>query len=83
MMSAEAESEAYGAATSGLKEVKASKSPPAEDPASIKIKSWVIFSFWAVAICLGLPIWLWTTSIHRASLPTQEMLEWSDGKVLI
>lgn len=81
VMSAEAGSEAHGAMKSRSNEANALKLPPPEDSGTISIKGWVIFSFWAVAIFLGLPIWLWTTSIHRASLPTQEMLAWSEGKV--
>lgn len=58
------------------------KSPPPELPESIRIRSLVILSFWAVVVCLGLPIWWRTTSIYRARLPLQDMLEWADGKVL-
>lgn len=57
------------------------KAPPPEKPEDIKTRGWVVFSFWAVVIFLGLPVWLWTTSIHRAALPLQQMLEWADGKV--
>jgi len=60
---------------------KASKKPPPESSDSIRVRGLVIFSFWAVVVFLGLPVWLWTTSIHRASLPLQEMLDWADGKV--
>lgn len=59
----------------------ASKSPPPESSRSIHIRSLVIISFWLVVVCLGLPTWWWTTSIYRARLPLQEMLEWADGKV--
>ena len=61
---------------------KASK-PPAESQEGIRVRSLVIASFWAVVICLGLPIWLWTTSVYRARLPLREMLAWADGKVRI
>ena len=60
---------------------KASKQPPPEKPENIYIRSLVILSFWAVVIFLGVPIWLWTTSIYRARLPLEEMLAWADGKV--
>lgn len=60
---------------------KTSKKPPPESLASIRVRGLVISSFWAVVIFLGLPVWLWTTSIHRATLPLQDMLDWSDGKV--
>lgn len=63
--------------------VKAHRQPPPESPKSIKTRGLVILSFWAVVILLGIPVWLWTTSIHRASLPLQEMLDWADGKVLV
>ena len=61
----------------------AQKEPPPETPNSIKTRALVILSFWAVVILLGLPVWIWTTSIHRASLPLQNMLDWADGKVLV
>ena len=61
----------------------AQKEPPPETPNSIKTRGLVILSFWAVVILLGLPVWIWTTSIHRASLPLQDMLDWADGKVLV
>lgn len=57
------------------------KLPPPESSTSIHTRSLVIASFWLVVICLGLPTWWWTTSIYRARLPLQEMLEWADGKV--
>ncbi len=72
------------ASDSSAKQVVASKKkPPPESIESIRTRSQVILSFWAIVILLGLPIWWWTTSIHRASLPLREMLEWADGKVFI
>ena len=62
---------------------KIKKKPPPESAEGIRVRSLVLFSFWAIVIFLGLPIWLWTTSIHRARLPLQEMLDWADGKVRI
>ena len=62
---------------------KTKKKPPPESAEGIRIRSLVIFSFWAIVIFLGLPVWLWTTSIHRARLPLQEMLDWADGKARI
>lgn len=62
--------------------VSAEKRPPPELPESIRVRSLVILSFWAVVVCLGLPIWWRTTSIYRARLPLQDMLEWADGKVV-
>ena len=61
--------------------VKATKKPPPESAEGIRVRGLVIFSFWAIVIFLGLPVWLWTTSIHRARLPLQEMLDWADGRV--
>lgn len=61
--------------------VTAPKHPPPESPENIKTRGLVILSFWAVVVLLGLPVWLWTTSIYRASLPLQYMLDWADGKV--
>lgn len=63
--------------------VNAQKQPPPESPKSIKTRGLVILSFWAVVILLGLPVWLWTTSIYRATLPLQDMLDWADGKVMV
>ena len=62
---------------------KTTKKPPPESAEGIRVRGLVIFSFWAIVIFLGLPVWLWTTSIHRARLPLQEMLDWADGKVRI
>ncbi|MCJ1311117.1 GPI transamidase component [Agyrium rufum] len=56
------------------------KEPPPEPQEAIQIRSYVVLSFWAVVILLGLPTWFWTTSIHRAHLPLQEMLNWADGE---
>ena len=61
--------------------VSVKKQPPPETLESIRIRKLVIGSFWVIVIFLGLPMWWWTTSIYRASLPLQEMLEWADGKV--
>lgn len=58
-----------------------SKRPPPESDENIRVRSQVIFSFWAIVLLFGLPTWWWTTSIYRARLPLQEMHEWADGKV--
>lgn len=60
--------------------VQTKKAPP-ESSDSVRVRSLVVASFWAIAVFLGLPIWWWTTSIPRARLPLKEMLEWADGKV--
>ena len=57
------------------------KRPPPEKPESRYTRTFVIVSFWLVVILLGIPVWIWTTSIHRARLPLEEMREWADGKV--
>lgn len=67
--------------SSPLESVSVKKQPPPESGESIRVRSLVIASFWAIVIFLGLPTWWWTTSIYRARLPLQEMLEWADGKV--
>lgn len=55
--------------------------PPPETPAAVQTRFRVIAAFWAVIIFLGFPIWWKTTSIYRASLPIEEMVDWADGKV--
>lgn len=66
---------------SGKDAIVQTKKPPLESLDSIRVRSLVVASFWAIAVFLGLPIWWWTTSIPRARLPLKEMLEWADGKV--
>lgn len=61
--------------------VNSKKRPPPESVESTRTRGLIIVSFWAIIICLGLPIWWRTTSIHRARLPLREMLDWADGKV--
>ena len=60
---------------------QASQRPPPERPEKVRTRGLVIASFWAIVIFLGIPVWLWTTSIHRARLPLNEMLAWAGGKV--
>lgn len=59
------------------------KQPPPESTEAIRVRQSVILSFWAIVIILGIPIWLWTTSIHRARLPLQEMVDWAEGRVIL
>lgn len=59
----------------------AKKKPPPEKPEAVWLRKKVILSFWAVVVFLGLPVWWQTTSIYRARLPIQEMLDWSEGTV--
>ena len=73
-----------GMSSTGVKNTsEASKKPPPESRHDIRVRTLVISSFWAIVILLGLPVWWWTTSIHRSRLPLQEMLEWADGKVSV
>ncbi|KAI9815938.1 MAG: GPI transamidase component [Pycnora praestabilis] len=62
------------------KAVNAKKDPPPEQPESIRIRSFVVLSFWALVVLLGLPIWWRTTKIYRADLPLHGMMDWADGK---
>ncbi|KAI7716716.1 hypothetical protein KC322_g2568, partial [Hortaea werneckii] len=56
------------------------KASPPEPPAVTRTRSWIIFAFWAIVACLGLPHWIWTTSIHRSDLPLDAMNSWADGQ---
>ncbi|KID82557.1 Phosphatidylinositol-glycan biosynthesis class S protein [Metarhizium guizhouense ARSEF 977] len=56
------------------------KQPPPEKPAHTRRRTHVILSFWFIVLVLGLPIWWKTTSIYRADLPLEKMLQWADGK---
>lgn len=54
---------------------------PAEPTyAELRQRSQIVFSFWAVVLFLGLPLWYLTTSIYRAPLPLGQMTGWSEGK---
>jgi len=54
--------------------------PPPEKPADVRRRSYIVLSMWLLVVFLGLPIWWYTTTIYRANLPVDEMLEWADGK---
>lgn len=58
----------------------ASVAPP-ESPGSVWTRRIIILAFWAVVATLGLPHWIWTTSIYRAELPAEQMTRWSEGHV--
>lgn len=60
---------------------KAQTGPPPEKPETTRIKFLAMLSFWAVIVFLGIPMWWRTTSIYRARLPLQDMIDWADGKV--
>lgn len=57
------------------------KQPPSEKPEAISLRTKIILSFWAVIVLLGLPTWWQTTSIYRADLPLQNMLDRAEGLV--
>lgn len=56
------------------------KEPPPEKEADTRRRSWIILSFWLIAVFIGLPIWWNTTTIYRANLPLTQMTDWADGK---
>lgn len=58
------------------------KQPPPESSSHITRRRWLLLWFWAVAVFLGLPFWVHTTSVHRASLPIDTMNAWAAGQVL-
>lgn len=57
------------------------KQPPPDKPEAIRTRAFVIASFWAIIIFLGLPIWWKTTAIYRADLPLNQMNDWAEGRV--
>lgn len=61
----------------------AHKEAPPESSSTVWTRRSIIFCFWLVAITLGVPYWIWTTSIHRANLPLQLMDDWANGNVCI
>lgn len=63
--------------------VRATKQPPPERPEAANLRTKIVLSFWAVILLLGIPTWLKTTSIYRANLPLQDMLDWADGLVSV
>lgn len=70
-----------GSSTTKMAPTQARKKPPQETPEASRLRSKVVLSFWAVIVVLGLPMWWQTTSIYRAKLPIQQMLDWSEGLV--
>jgi hypothetical protein len=57
------------------------ESPPPEKAIAIWTRRIIIFAFWAVVASLGLPHWIWTTSIYRSELPVEQMTRWAEGHV--
>jgi phosphatidylinositol glycan class S len=58
-----------------------SPSPPPEKANAIWTRRIIIFAFWTVVATLGLPHWIWTTSIYRSELPVEQMTQWAEGHV--
>ena len=54
---------------------------PPEKASAVWTRRFITFAFWAVVATLGLPHWIWTTSIHREELPVGEMAKWAEGNV--
>lgn len=79
---------ADGGVKSSEPEVATSRSPetarsaPAESPAEIWTRRAILLAFWAVIVTLGLPHWIWTTSIVRSGLPVGLMNSWAEGQVI-
>jgi phosphatidylinositol glycan class S len=59
----------------------AASRPPVERASAIWTRRFVILAFWTVVVCLGLPLWTWTTTIHRSELPLESMNAWAEGRV--
>ena len=57
------------------------KEAPPERLESVILRRLVVFSFWAIVLFLGLPIWWRTTAIYRARLPLSQMMDWAEGRV--
>lgn len=62
---------------------KVSTKLPPEKPAATRTRRFVVLSFWVVIACLGLPHWIWTTSIHRSTLPSEVIDSWANGEVSV
>ncbi|KAJ9605110.1 GPI transamidase component [Cladophialophora chaetospira] len=65
--------------TASLNAAPVTKQPPPEKTTAVNLRTKIVLSFWAVILLLGIPTWLRTTSIYRANLPLQDMLDWADG----
>ncbi|RMZ89083.1 hypothetical protein DV736_g3676, partial [Chaetothyriales sp. CBS 134916] len=48
--------------------------PPPEKAEAIKLRTLVVAAFWTLIVFVGLPVWHYTTSVFRASLPLESML---------
>ncbi|KAG8625353.1 hypothetical protein KVT40_007104 [Elsinoe batatas] len=54
--------------------------PPPETSDSIKTRRYILTSFWVIIALLGLPIWIYTTTVPRATLPLHVMNQWANGQ---
>jgi len=81
MMNEDTSEAAKTGAISGQNVKTESLSLPRESPALIWTRRFVLAGFWIVVIALGLPHWIWTTSIHRSELPVEAMNRWAEGQV--
>ena len=59
--------------------VEARKKAPPEKPEAVSLRTKIVFSFWAIILFIGVPVWHKTTSIYRATLPLSDMLAWADS----
>ncbi|KAF2148788.1 beta-lactamase/transpeptidase-like protein [Myriangium duriaei CBS 260.36] len=60
--------------------VSGTKQPPPETSYSIASRRYILLALWSTIVLLGLPIWIWTTTVHRATLPLDSMNEWAGGQ---
>lgn len=64
-----------------IAEARTKKPLAPETPQHAWRRRLIISSLWAIVLLVGLPTWYHTTAVHRANLPLQSMMEWSEGKV--
>lgn len=69
------------AITSDVSNTPTPATVPPEKASAVWTRRFIILAFWAVVATLGLPHWIWTTSIHREELPVGEMGKWAGGEV--
>jgi hypothetical protein len=67
--------------TSNASDSPVNATAPPEKASAVWTRRIIIFAFWAVVATLGLPHWIWTTSIHREELPVEMMAKWAEGNV--
>ena len=60
---------------------KPQKPSPLPEPSTVQwTRRWIIFAFWTIVICFGLPHWIRTTSTYRAALPLEQMDAWANAQ---